>query len=167
MANTFELIYSATVGSGGASDITFSSIPATFTDLVVKISCKTNRSGSVDDMLLSFNGTTTGYSTRRLQGSGSSASSSSESSLAGIWYLGNGDSAFDSVDIYIPNYLSSGNKSVSIDSVTEANATSAYANFSAGVWSNSAAITSLKISSYNSSTITQYSTAYLYGVKNA
>ena len=36
MANpTYVLIASNTVGSGGASSVTFSSIPATYTDLVV------------------------------------------------------------------------------------------------------------------------------------
>jgi hypothetical protein len=35
MATTYEIIASVTVGSGGAADIEFTSIPATYTDLVV------------------------------------------------------------------------------------------------------------------------------------
>ena len=41
MANTYVLISSSTVGSGGAASIDFSSIPATYTDLVLKL-CMTN-----------------------------------------------------------------------------------------------------------------------------
>ena len=38
MATTYKAISTVTVGSGGAASITFSSIPATYTDLVLKIS---------------------------------------------------------------------------------------------------------------------------------
>jgi hypothetical protein len=46
MANTFELITSSTVGSGGAASITFTAIPQTYTDL--KILYSTRNSGSGD-----------------------------------------------------------------------------------------------------------------------
>jgi hypothetical protein len=36
MATTYEIIASVTVGSGGAANIEFTSIPATYTDLVLK-----------------------------------------------------------------------------------------------------------------------------------
>ena len=55
MANTYTLIASNTVGSGGAASISFSSIPSTYTDLLVKISTRDN-TGSFNDMLLTFNG---------------------------------------------------------------------------------------------------------------
>jgi hypothetical protein len=40
MANTFTLIASSTVGSGGAASIDFTSISSTYTDLVVKLSLR-------------------------------------------------------------------------------------------------------------------------------
>jgi hypothetical protein len=53
-----------------------------------------------------------------------------------------------------------------VDSVQEDNQTEAYIDVVAGLWSNTAAITSLSIKS-NAGSFVQYSTAYLYGVKNA
>jgi hypothetical protein len=73
-------------------------------------------------------------------------------------------SSFSSGEIYIPNYAGSTNKSYSIDSVTEQNATGALAELIAGLWSQTAAITQITLSSSN---FQQYSTAYLYGVSNA
>jgi hypothetical protein len=52
----YEAIATVEVGSGGAADIEFTSIPATYTDLVVKLSVRTGFAGDTnDDMLL--NGT--------------------------------------------------------------------------------------------------------------
>ncbi len=70
---------------------------------------------------------------------------------------------FANGEIYIPNYTASVNKSVSIDSVTENNATSAIAALDAGLWANTAAITSINLNGNNGNFV-QYSTAYLYGI---
>ena len=172
MPNTFTLIASSTVGAGGAADITFSSIPNTFTDLCVKLSGRTTGSLSRSESIyLQFNGvTTSSYSYRFLQGSGSAASSGSGSTT--FIYIGEQNqspstaSTFGNLEIYIPNYAGSTNKSLSVDAVQEDNQTQAYATFVAGLWSNTSAITSIKL--YPTvSTFAQYSTAYLYGVKNA
>ena len=45
MANTFQLISSTTVGAGGASSIDFTSIPSTYTDLVIKWSGRLTSTG--------------------------------------------------------------------------------------------------------------------------
>jgi hypothetical protein len=44
MANTYEAIATVEVGSGGAADIEFTSIPGTYTDLVLKLSARGTRS---------------------------------------------------------------------------------------------------------------------------
>ena len=60
MANTYTLIASQTVGSGGASAINFGSIPNTYTDLLVKVSARmSSANGSAG---ITFNGTNTNYS---------------------------------------------------------------------------------------------------------
>jgi hypothetical protein len=172
MANTFELISAVTVGSGGASSIDFTSIPSTYTDLCFKISGRTTGALSRSESIyLQFNGvTTSSYSYRYIQGSGSAASSSSGSTT--FIYIGEQPqspstaSTFGNADIYIPNYAGSTNKSLSVDNVQEDNQTQAYATLVAGLWSNTAAITYIKV--YPTlSNWAQYSTAYLYGVKNA
>ena len=170
MANTYTLIASSTVGSGGAASIEFTSIPATYTDLVVLASLRSTRGGgNVADIRAEFNGSTTGYTAIRLFGDGSSASSGT--SLAS---LGNAAdqtaNTFSSHYFYIPNYTSSNNKSFSLDSAQENNATGAYVTMSAYLWSNTAAITSILIRDFsdgNTNNLVQYSTAYLYGIKNS
>jgi hypothetical protein len=169
MPNTFELIASSTVGSGGAASIDFTSIPSTFTDLALYVSTRQSRSETTSNIKIEFNGSTSNLSCRYLQGFGSGAGSGSSGTA--IFAKSPAASAtsntFGNGLIYIPNYAGSTNKSVSWDMVTETNATAAEAFLTAGLWANTAAITSIKLSSLSSDNFAQYSTAYLYGVKNA
>lgn len=169
MATTFELISSVTVGAGGTTEISFTSIPSTFTDLQVVYSIRNARTPApVDNLLIGFNGSYSSITDRNLYGSGSSAASSSTNPTGGYANTaGTTSNTFSNGMIYIPNYLSSSYKSWSADGVTENNATEAYSVLIAGLWSNTAAITSVQLKTDISSTINQYSTAYLYGVKNA
>ena len=69
-AGDFESIATVTVGSGGAATMAFSSIPGTYTDLLVKVSARTNQSDWNDNSIVRFNGDTgNNYSNRRLNGS--------------------------------------------------------------------------------------------------
>ena len=142
MANTFELIASSTVGLLGAATIDFSSIPSTYTDLCFKLSLRDGAVAVATDNLISFNGSTASITSRKIQGSGSAASSTTTPArLAGRNVSATATaSTFSSVEIYIPNYAGNTNKSYSIDSVTENNATEAYATLIAGLWSDTAAI---------------------------
>ena len=178
MANpTLTLIASSTVGSGGASSVTFSSILQTYTDLKLIISGKDDRSGQPNGdfaIQVGYNGTiNTGsiYSMRRLYGTGSGAGSdiNNGTSLA----LGMLDSStatantFGSNEVYISNYTSSNYKSVSCDGVSENNATTAFAVFNAGLISTTNPITDIKIVSYLGTNLIQYSTFYLYGIASS
>jgi hypothetical protein len=168
MATTYSLISSVTVGSGGAANIQFASIPATYTDLVLVTSLRDN-AGSFAAQI-TFNNSTTSYSNRYLRGNGASASSAGGSVTTYIESFSVGSSftanTFSNSNIYIPNYTGSTNKSVSVDSVTENNATTAYGEILAGLWSNTSAITEIDITAGDGSFV-QYSTAYLYGISNA
>jgi hypothetical protein len=166
MANTFELIASSTVGSGGTANITFSSIPSTFTDLCVKASIRLT--GADDYFLIQFNSSSSSYTVRVLEGSGSAASSGSNTILyARATKSTQTASTFGSAEIYVPNYAGSTNKSLSIDSTQENNATASNMTLSAGLWSNTSAITSISLIQPGGMLLAEYSTAYLYGVKNA
>ena len=166
MANTFELISSVTVGAGGASSIDFTSIPSTYTDLVLKVSARSN-GASEDISLLSLNGSTTGFSARYLQGNGASASSSNLARWGGNYTASNNTaSTFGNAELYFPNYTSFNQKSYSVDNVTETNGTTAYAGIVAGLWTGTAAINQITLTP-NSGSYVQNSTFYLYGVKNA
>ena len=168
MTANYVLLERITVGLAGASSISFNNIPQTgYTDLKVVVSARDTRSGSVlNGLVIRFNGLSTGFSSRVLEGSGSGASSFTDTQ--GL--IGENTSAsatantFSSTDIYIPNYTSSNYKSFSFDSVTENNATAAYADLGAGLWSNTAAITSVTLTSLNSASFVQYSTFSLYAL---
>ena len=167
MPNTFTKIASVSVGSGGASSIDFTSIPSTYTDLVLKLS---GRSTANDNWAnISFNGSTASFSSRGLYGDGSSTGSYSRSDNVNT--IANDSSTstastFSNGEIYIPNYAGSNNKSYSVDSVTENNATAVLTSLVAGLRSNTAAITSITLTP-NGGNFAQYSTATLYGIKNS
>ena len=167
---TFTKIASVSVGSGGAATMDFTSIPATFTDLCVKLSGRSARSAQqVDNLFITFNSNTTGYTMKALSGNGGSASSVGYSlryASFSVDAAGSTASTFSSHEIYIPNYASANYKSYSADSVSENNATSAQSDLVAGLWSNTAAITSISLLP-EVSTWVQYSTATLYGIKNS
>lgn len=172
MATTYTLISSVTVGSGGAANIEFTSIPATYTDLSVVFSIRCVRSSVVEPGMLRFNSSTSNYSLRRLNADGSTVASSAVSGETGMIFGDiNGDTAtsntFGNGSIYIPNYTGSNFKSISTDVVVENNATESSQYLLAGLWSDTSAITTIRLYSRNSHNFKQYSTAYLYGISNA
>lgn len=166
---TFTQIGIAQVaGSGGATSLDFTSIPATYTDLVLKVSARSTTTS--DWVTLKFNGSTSGYSNRHLQGAGSGTPASFTQTTYEYAMINNQSAStsntFSSSEVYIPNYAGSNNKSYSIDTAGEANGTAAFMELNAQIWSNTAAITSISITSL-AGNLAQYSTAYLYGVSNA
>jgi len=171
MPNTMTLISAVTVGVGGANTIDFTSIPSTYTDLVLKLSTRQNGSADGSQIGIRFNGSSSGYSRKLLLGDGASVGTygGSSETFARIAFAQSSTytaSTFNNFETYIPNYAGSNNKSFSSDSVTENNATTSYAAIYTGLWSNTAAITSITISEYSGSgtNFVQNSTAYLYGI---
>jgi hypothetical protein len=165
MANTFEIIGSVIVGSGGSSTIEFTSIPATYTDLLLVISARSNRSNVADGFLIKPNNTSP--TVRYITGDGATAYSGTN--YSGILPAANATaSTFGSCSAYFPNYANtSNNKSFSVDDVSENNGTTAYATLSANLYSSASAITSIRIESINAASFVEHSTAYLYGISNS
>jgi hypothetical protein len=168
MANTYTLIASNTVGSGGVASVTFSSIAATYTDLLVKVSARDTVASSRGAFSIRFNGSSAfNYSIKELRdvdGAASSTGVTAQSEIDGGRTTGSTATAstFGNVEIYIPNYAGSTAKSVSIDNVTENNSTTYYSNLTAGLWSLTNAITSIGFTC--TTNFSQYSTFYLYGI---
>jgi len=169
MANTMTLIASSTVGAGGSSSIDFTSIPSTYTDLVLKASLRSANASIGSDLILDINGSSTNRTFRKLYGSGSAAGSLNGTTDVVSNVVGNNATAntFNNFECYLPNYAGSNNKSFSVDEVDENNATQAFEYMTAGLWSQTAAINRLTLSAESGANFLQYSTAYLYGVKNA
>ena len=174
MANpTMTLIASNTVGAGGVSSVTFSSIPSTYTDLVIKYSVRDTTAQVYGDLAVRFNGDSgANYPWKFLRGNGSAASSQAGSANT-YAYTGSGTgnsstaNTFANGELYIPNYTSSNYKSVSTDNVGENNATLDYTELGASIWNSTAAISSITFYLNSAVSIMQYSTFYLYGIKNS
>ena len=156
------LVSTVQVPSGGAASIEFTGIAGTGKDLLLLYSLRNSDTGTTDSLLLNFNSSTANFSGRVLYGTGSSALSTTASNdlIGGI--VGNGatSSTFSNGQLYISNYASSANKSFSVDTVGENNATATRHAIIAGQWANSTAITSIALSGgYN---FLQHSTVSLY-----
>jgi hypothetical protein len=161
-----KLIESKTLGTAAAS-IEFTSIPQDATDLVLLISGRVATGGD-DSTKITFNANASSYTSRWLTGNGSAASSGSEAGgVAGYANLVSSaatSNTFSNGTIYIPNYTGSTNKSYSGDAVGENNGTTAYQSIVAGLWSNTAAITSIKIEAYFGANLVAGSTISLYKI---
>jgi hypothetical protein len=170
MATTYEAIATVTVGSGGAANIEFTSIPATYTDLLLKLSVRSDYAAVFSRNKLQINAITTGYDSRLVYGQDTTVSSATSTDYITYFYS-TGSSAtastFSNTEIYIPNYAGSNNKSTSSDSVAESNTAATFLSLAAGLLSNTAVISSLKITDANGGNLVQHSSATLYGIKNS
>jgi hypothetical protein len=175
MPTTMKLIGKQTLGSAAAS-VTFSSIPSTYTDLLITYSARSIRSGQrADNINIRFNGSSaTNYSYRYLEGNGSTVGSFNGSAQAQL-IVGYSTAAtatastFASGEIYIPNYAGSTAKSVSSTSVTEHNGGTsgdAFILAFAGLWSLTDAITSVEVISQVANFAAD-SSFYLYAISRA
>ena len=171
----YNLISTVTVGSGGAATISFSSIPATYTDLKVVASLRATGSRGEDAVLIRFNSDSTAanYTARTIRGNGSATSSEYLTSGFAGMYIGefNGGTStansFTSTEIYVPNYTSGNQKSISTDIAQEANQTLAYVHLIAGLWNGTAAVTTITFTDHNANNFAEYSSASLYGISNS
>ena len=165
MASTYTLISSYTA-TGSESSTTFSSVPSTYTDLVIRMSFRYSAASSVNSAI-AFNISGTKSETY-LYGDGSAAASGRDSLLNpqnvnAATYTAN---AFSNSEYYIPNYTSSNNKCFSSFGVTESNsATGVYMMIAAMLLQATGAITSITIGS--SGVFAANSTFYLYGISSS
>ena len=163
MPATYEPIATQTLGSATAS-ITFSSIPATYTDIVLVCRQATNADANTQ---LQFNGDTgSNYSTTFLRGNGTAASSARDSNQTqmNLESFGFPTSAFGAITIAnIMNYSNSTTNKTTLSRGSNANTGVTAASH---LWRNTAAITSMTILN-NASTFSAGSVFTLYGIKAA
>ena len=169
MPSTYTLI-SSNVLSTTAASVTFSAIPGTYTDLVLRWSARCNRATFTNMMGIQFNSITGASSTTYLEGDGSSASSSRNTGLNVnyVGYLPGADqtnNTFANGELYIPNYAGSTNKPSSSFNGSENNSasTQVFLDVFAGLVSNTAAVTSLTLAPLSTSFVSG-SSFYLYGI---
>lgn len=168
MANTMKVLSTVTVGAGGAATISFTDIPQTYTDLVIKLSSRA--ASATNNYKLTVNdGDGTSIS---LYGGSGIQSSFTATSLTGLT-ITSGFTAnyYSNGEWYIPNYASNTNsKSLQADEVQENNSASSgstYMYLTSGVVANIAPITKLTLTPNGGISFAQHTTATLYGIFNA
>ena len=144
----YELIETVEVGAGGASSIEFTSIPQDGVDLVCVISSRANVGGISAQTTLSLNSSTSNNGDTYLIGAGTNVLSFGGLNTQRIYYTNANSSTantFGNAQIYISNYASSANKSVSVEGVSEHKGTSDMYRYLSSLQYNISAITSLKL----------------------
>lgn len=174
MANTYTLLNATTISSPSYS-VTISSIPQTYTDLLVKFSLRSDYGSVHHEGQFTFNSVTTNYAQVFLVGANLGTNSYIQSGQpAATWSLAiNGDSStantFSNGELYFPNYSSTSIvKSWSETAVTENNGTNAAEFMVGGLNTSTAAISSLTFYAWQSFiNFVAGSTFYIYGIKNS
>ena len=166
----YESIATVTVGSGGAANVEFTSIPATYTHLQIRGIAR----GSFSDLTMRFNSDTgNNYSSHRLYGTGSSVGTDGESSVGAygtfILYAGRLSSAasvFCANIIDIFDYANTNKYTTSRSLYGFDDNSSGNIFLASGNWRNTNAITTIRLTPY-SGTISEYSQFALYGINGA
>jgi hypothetical protein len=159
--NTYEAIATQTLGSNSAS-VTFSSIPGTYTDLVLVLNTITSTSSEY--MTVTINSDTgSNYSRTNVSGNGTSATSGRASNET-VGYIavetyGTNSLKFNS----ITHFLNYSNTTTNKTFLTRANHADLGTDAVVGLWRSTSAINSIKVNS-NFATGSTFS---LYGIKAA
>jgi hypothetical protein len=171
----YESIATVTVGGGGSSSISFTSIPSTFTHLQIRAIGRTNRVATGGDYAIAvINSDTTpaNYVLHQLLGNGVSASSGAFPGTFGGVFLSRWGAASDASNTFgasiidILDYANT-NKYKTFRALggLETNSASSQVNFESNLWMNTSAITSITITPGAGTTWSQYTSFALYGIK--
>jgi hypothetical protein len=172
MASAWTKISTFTATSD-TTGTTFSSIPGTYTDLLLVSSMRGNE--SYDYYGISFNGSTADFNSRWIFGQPATPSSGNRSdnylssTVANSIYP---STIFATTHLYIPNYTNTSFNKCFLWNAGQGNDNATYDSYNqlgAGQWSQTAAITSITVTAGNGGTkrFTTGSTIYLYGIKNS
>ena len=161
MASTYTPIATTTLGST-ATSYTFSSIPATYTDLVLVYS---GNQASQDNFSLQFNSdTASNYSVTTMYGNGSVASSQRFSSASSIYGPILDATTQSNLVAQIPNYS---NATTYKTIVMRGDSTSFRTTATVGLWRSISAITTIKCQTLSGGNFNIGSTFSLYGIAAA
>jgi len=169
--NTYVPIATQTLGSAAAS-VTFSSIPSTYTDLVLVASII--NSGTAANAVLYRVGTgslntATNYSTTFLEGSGTAAASERTSSQTYAYVTGNGIATNTTTpNLAIINFQNYANATTNKTFLSRFSAPSgSEVNATVSLWRQTTAIDTIQIYLSGSVNLGTGSTFSLYGIQNA
>jgi hypothetical protein len=173
VTSSYESIATTTLGTTTAS-ITFSSIPATFTHLQIRLIARSTRSSGISQYKLNFNSDTAGnYAGHYLFGDGAAVlvgfDGASQTYLWGNPIAANNTLAntFGPGVVDILDYTNTNKyKTIRILGGNDENG-GGFVGFLSGVWMSSSAITSITIGEPYGANFAAYTSAALYGIKGA
>ncbi len=165
MAVTYEPIATTTLSSNQTT-VTFSSIPSTYTDLVLVIYGKTNGTGGVNSVRITFNSDTgNNYSRLALYGvNGSAGINQSTSTNGGSAILGQNSENTGNAIINFQNYS---NTTTYKTFIGRENRSQVAVYASIQMWRNTNAINSITLTGDSGVSIVSGSMLTLYGIKAA
>ena len=172
MANTFIKLGGVELTSTQSS-LDFTSIPQTYTDLILVCSLRTTNAGDFGFPILRFNGLGTVNMSHRglMYESGTVSGGTNNEGLVVRRCPGGNAPAdyFGSATIWISNYASSTTNKffTGVFGSPRNQQTGSAVGMNACAWSDTAAITQVSIFDNQGYSFAQYSSAYLYGVSNA
>lgn len=165
------------VGSAGASSITFSSIPSTYKHLQIRgIMRITTGTAGTNDLQIRFNSDSgSNYAYHALMGSGAAAQIGAASTQtigtagrAVIPRNSSGASIYGTIVTDILDYANTSKyKTLRGLGGMDNNSTNGYISLTSSLWQSTSAITSITLTDEGSGTFSQYSTFSLYGIKGA
>jgi hypothetical protein len=168
--NTYVALDKITVGTA-TSSVTFSSIPAGYTDLQIVSVVRCSNAGQSDTLAMRLNGDSAGnYSWTLLRGNGSTASSlrSSNTTYLGIAEVIGAAQTAGIFNVVTTNLMNYSNTTTNKTAISRSSVSANYgAEAWATMWRNTAAVTSINLSMVNGSNIVTGSTFSLYGIASA
>ena len=164
--NSFESIQTVTVGSGGQSSISFTSIPSTYKHLQIRGIAKLV-SGAATNMGLRFNSdTASNYSWHQLYADGSATGAGGYATQSSIGNQYTDPTYYSGFIIDILDYQNTNKYKTTRCLGGEDKNGSGYVTYTSGNWRSTSAITDITIYDPNASTtFAQYSSFALYGVR--
>ena len=175
--NDYESIATTTLTTASSS-ITFSSIPATYTHLQLRIICRSSSGNNYDNIFMSFNSDSgSNYTSHYLAGNGATADAYAWTSDTKIqsFYTAGGTAGSNVFAISVIDILDYANTSkykttrhlngFDNNGTGTGNYAKGTVDLSSGLWQNTSAISSINLQINGGVNFTQYSSFALYGIK--
>lgn len=164
--NTYEAIATTTLSSA-SSNVSFTSIPGTYTDLVIVIAIAGVSAQETPNMY--FNGDNSAlYSTTQIIGNGTTASSNSTTNTTYFYGIGSKNSGqttgVSNIIVQVPNYSNTSyNKTI----ISRNNSTPTEVNLIVGLYRSTNAVSSINFTVQGGNTYSTGTMFSIYGIKAA
>ena len=164
VTNSYESIATATVGAGGVSGVSFSSIPSTYQHLQLRLFFNTAGANNYSLIKINSDSTDANYYVHYLYGNGSTVTAGAASSNRTLYF--NYPTTSNQFGVAVIDFLDY----ISVDKYKTIRTLAGYdsngsglAEFSSNLWKSTSAINRIDID--GASNLAQYSHAALYGIK--